>query len=183
MIAPSTIQHHNQNHIARDSASDCGCSCDLVPESDVPTRSLRLEQQSPESSSPDAKHSPKALAFWARKAALRKQPHRCTRCAKPNYNGKKQCDDCRAYAAEYRARKREKPVTVDTAALAQLERRIGNLEHYFARLSAEKRVAYNRGYCAGRRLRRKSAERASYFAALPHAEAQDLREMSHAYAR
>lgn len=136
-----------------------------------------------ESSSPHGKHSPKALAFWAAKAALRKQPLRCTRCAKPNTNGEKQCDACRAYAAEYRARKREKPVTVDSTALARLERRIGNLEHYFAQLSAEKRVAYNRGYCAGRRLHRKSAERASYFDAMPQASAQDLREISHAYAR
>lgn len=129
-------------------------------------------------------HSEKARAFWARKAALRKQPHRCARCAKPNDNGHKQCDACRAYAADYRARKREKPVTVDGTALARLERRIGNLEHYFAQLSAEKRVAYNRGYVAGRRLHRKSAERASYFDALPHGTtAQELAEICHDHRR
>lgn len=183
MIAPSTSNTNKSTHIACASAPVGGCSCDSVPEMDVPTSFFEAGAKSPESSSPGGKHSPKAQAFWARKAALRKQPHRCTRCAKPNANGEKQCDACRAYAAEYRARKREKPVTVDRTALARLERRIGNLEHYFAQLSAEKRVAYNRGYCAGRRLHRKAAERASYFDAMPRATPQDLREISHAYDR
>jgi hypothetical protein len=151
-----------------------------VPAKEGRTMFFEAVAKSPESSSPDGDYSPKALAFWARKAALRKQPHHCTRCAKPHEGGG-QCPDCRAYAAEYRARKREKPVTVDSTALARLERRIGNLEHYFAQLSAEKRIAYNRGYCAGRRLHRKAQERASYFNALPEISRGELAEISHEY--
>ena len=60
------------------------------------------------------------------------------------------------------------------------------LMHYWLqkRRNAEKRVAYNRGYCAGRRLHRKAAERASYYNALPHgATAQELAEISHEHRR
>jgi hypothetical protein len=129
-------------------------------------------------------HCAKAVAFWARKAELRKQPHRCARCAKPNANGHKQCNACRAYATEYRARKRVADFgTVDAKTVAALERRIANLEHYFASLSTAQRVAYNRGYVAGRRLHRKAAERASYFDAMPTATAQELAEISHEYRR
>ncbi len=117
----------------------------------------------------------------AEKNALRKLPGRCTRCAKPNANAKKQCPACLAYAAEYRAAKRTKPVTVDSSQLAALERRVGNLEHYFARLSEAQRVAYKRGYVAGRRLHRRAAERASYFEALPRASAQELAALSHEF--
>ena len=148
---------------------------------DVPTSFFEAGAKSPASSSLGGKHSPKALAFWALKSEARKRPHVCARCAKPNANGHRQCDACRDYSAQYRARKRIKPVTVDAIALAKLERRIGNLEHYFAQLSTENRVSYNRGYCAGRRLHRKSAERASYFAALPTASHEELAQISHEY--
>ena len=142
----------------------------------------------PESSSPDGvklseSQLVKARAFWAAKAERRKSPHHCSRCAKPNNNGHRQCDECRAYSAAYRARKNANPVSVDASALAHLERRVGNLEHYFARMSEVQKVAYKRGYSAGRRLHRESAERASYFDALPTASAQELASISHEYAR
>ena len=72
---------------------------------------------------------------------------------------------------------------VDGSRLAALERRIGNLEHYFARLSAVQLVAYKKGYVAGRRLHRRSVERASYFDALPRATAQELAALSHKFRR
>ena len=183
MIAPSTSNTNKSTHIACASAPVGGCSCDSVPEMDVPTLFFEAGAQSPESSSPGGKHSPKAQAFWARKAALRKQPHRCTRCAKP-HDGGGQCAECKAYAAQYRARKRADGLPpVEPKTLAALEKRVANLEHYFAQLSTANRVAYNRGYIAGRRLHRKAAERASYFDAMPRASAQDLAEISHVYAR
>lgn len=121
------------------------------------------------------------LSRMAEKAELRKQPGHCVRCAKPHAGPAKQCPACLAYAAEYRAAKRTKPVTVDSSKLAALERRIGNLEHYFARLSEAQRVAYKRGYVAGRRLHRRAAERASYYDALPRATAQELAAISHEF--
>lgn len=149
----------------------------------VPTLFFEAGAQSPESSSPGGKHSPKAIAFWARKTELRKQPGRCPRCAKP-HTGEGQCPACRAYAAAYRAKKRNADLPpVEARSVVALEKRVANLEHYFARLSAAQTVAYKRGYCAGRRLHRKSAERARYFDAMPRATAQDLAEISHAYAR
>jgi len=171
MIAPSTS---NTNQIPRAASAPVS--------GDVPTF-FEAGAKSPESSSPGGKHSPKAVAFWQRKAALRKEAHRCSRCAKTNANGFRQCDRCREYAAELRASKRSKPVAVDSGALAAIERRVGNLEHYFAKLSEMQRAAYRQGYCAGRRLHRKSVERASYHDAMPRASGQDLREMSHAYDR
>lgn len=113
-------------------------------------------------------HPAKAVAFWQRKAELRKQPHRCTRCAKPNNNGHKQCDKCRAWSAQYRERKvaEKRGVVVDRAALEKLERRIGNLEHYWAHVSQLGYVQYKRGYRAGQRIHRAASERASYFNAL-----------------
>lgn len=140
---------------------------------------------SPESSSPGGKHSPKALAFWKRKAALRKEPGRCTRCAKPNNNGHKQCDKCREWAAQYRARKvaEKRGVLVDRTTLEALERRIGNLEHYWAHVSLLGYVQYKRGYRAGQRIHKSAQERASYFDAFPRATAQELAEISHEFSR
>ena len=143
----------------------------------------------PESSSPGGKPFPaKAVAFWSRKEALRKQPGRCCRCGKPNSNGKRQCPACAAYAAEYRARKRTTAhgVLIDSRALAALEKRVANLEHYFARLSTVGRVEYKRGYCTGRRIHRKAAERESYREAMEASGGIDhetLEQISHAYAR
>lgn len=175
MIAPSTI---NTNPLVR------VASAAVRDEGDVLTSFFEAGAKSPESSSPGGKNSPKAQAFWQRKAALRKQPHRCTRCAKPHEGGG-QCAACRAYAAEYRARKRAAGLpAVEPATIADLTKRIANLEHYFARLSTQERVAYNRGYCAGRRLHRKATERASYYNHLPHGtSAQELAEISHEHRR
>lgn len=131
-------------------------------------------------------HSPKAQAFWARKAELRKSPMHCGRCAQPHdraATGQAQCPACRAYAAEYRAEKRQSVVTIDRTELGRLERRVANLEHYFARLSTAQTVAYKRGYVAGRRLHRKASEAQSYRGAMPTPAAEDLRAMSHAYTR
>jgi hypothetical protein len=72
---------------------------------------------------------------------------------------------------------------VEPKTIAALEKRVANLENYFANLSTLRRVEYKRGYVAGRRLHRKAQERASYYDAMPHASAQDLREISHAYDR
>ena len=120
----------------------------------------------------------KAQAFWSRKADLRKQPGHCGRCGKPNANGLRTCDKCRSWMAQYRAGKRDAAApTANAAAHFALCRRVANLEHYFARLSEVQRVAYNRGFCAGRRLHRKAQERATYFEALPTPTAQDLREL------
>ena len=130
-----------------------------------------------------AKQLSKAQAFWAAKAKRRRTPGHCSRCGKPNANGHAQCDECRAYAASYRARKRQKFATVDVATLEKLERRIGNLEHYWAHLAELGVMQYKRGYRAGVRKHRESAERASYFDALPHASAQELAEISHEFAR
>jgi hypothetical protein len=127
-------------------------------------------------------HPEKALAFWARKSELRKQPGRCTRCAKPHTGGG-QCPECMAYAAEYRKRRRAAGLpAVEPAAFTALTKRVANLEHYFARLSTLRLVEYKRGYVAGRRLHRKSVERASYFNALPTATPQELAEFSHEFA-
>ena len=134
-----------------------------------------------------AQHA-KASAFWSRKAAIRKTAGHCCRCGKPHNTGKRQCAQCAAYAAEYRARKRTQAhgVMIDSRALASLEKRVANLEHYFARLSTAGRVEFNRGYCAGRRLHRKAAEAQSYRAAMEARGAvgiEDLQQFSHAYAR
>lgn len=122
-------------------------------------------------------HPAKAIAFWARKAALRKQPFRCSRCAKPIKAQHGTCQACRDWMRDYKLRKRP-AVTVDAAALANIERRLGNVEHYFARLSEIARVAYRRGYCAGRRLHRAAQERASYFDALPQISRQELKTIT-----
>lgn len=128
-------------------------------------------------------HPEKAVKFWASKAELRKQPHRCNRCAKPHEGGG-QCPACKAYAAEYRARKRSAGLpVVEPATIAALEKRVANLENYFANLSTLRRVEYKRGYVAGRRLHRKAQARASYFSAMPTASMQELAQISHEYAR
>lgn len=158
---------------------------DRVPdERGVLTPFFEAGAKSPESSSPGGKNFSKAQAFWQRKAALRKQPHRCTRCAKPHTGGG-QCADCKAYAAEYRARKRAKGLLpVEPATVAALAKRVANLEHYFAKLSLLASVAYNRGYRAGVRKHRAASERAGYFNALPHGTtAQELAEISHEHRR
>lgn len=125
------------------------------------------------------------LARMAEKSALRKLPGHCCRCAKPHRGPARQCPACTAYAAEYRAKKlaATRGVMVDSQHLTALERRIGNLEHYFARLSEVSRVSYKRGYVAGRRLHRAADERASYYGALPSATAQELAEISHEFRR
>ena len=125
----------------------------------------------------------KAQAFWAAKAERRRTPGRCGRCGKKNTNGHGQCDECRAWFADYRARKRQKLITVEVAMIEKLERRIANLEHYWAHVSRLGYVQYKRGYRAGQRIHRKSAERASYFDAMPHATAQELAKISHEFAR
>ena len=178
MTAPSTINTNLSKQTARASAA-VG-----VQERDVTTTFFEAGAKSPESSSPGGKHSPKARAFWARKEALRKQPNRCTRCAKPYVGKKKQCPTCLEWAAQYRARKRiEEHGAIDAKAFVALEKRVANLEHYFARLSTLSRVEYKRGYCAGRRLHRKAQDRTSYYAAMPQASAQELAELSHEYRR
>lgn len=141
---------------------------------------MRPEPDAESSSPPEKTFPAKAVAFWRRKEELRRQPGRCCRCGKPNANGNRQCDACREYAAKYRARKRfqKHGVMVDSMALADIERRLSNVEHYFARLSELQRASYNRGYCAGRRLRITAQERASYFDAMPRMSAQELRTIS-----
>ena len=96
----------------------------------------------------------KALAFWALKTERRKSPLFCGRCAKPlahHERGCRQCDVCRERAAAYRARKRQKPITVDSAELARLETRIAKVEHNLAIVQRDARASYKRGYCAGRK--------------------------------
>jgi len=131
----------------------------------------------------------KARTFWSRKAALRKQPMHCGRCGThlgtlaEQPDAPRQCAECRAWAADYRARKRSKVVAVEAGMLAKLERRVGNLEHYFARLSEVHSVAYNRGYRAGVRKHRASAEKAGYVAAMPEISLQEAAEISHEFTR
>ena len=132
----------------------------------------------------------KAKAAWAIKAAARAIATNCCRCGKPHdrkATGHKQCPACLAYAAEYRRRKRvgEHGAT-DAKTVAALEKRVANLEHYFARLCTAERVAYNRGYVAGRRLHRRAAESQSYRDAMEARGSvgfEDLQQLSHAYAR
>jgi hypothetical protein len=86
--------------------------------------------------------------------------------------------------AEYRARRRSADLpAVDKLCLADLRRRVANLEHYFAQLSTLQRAAWNRGYLTGRRLHRKSQERASYFNALPKISLQEAARISHEFGR
>jgi hypothetical protein len=145
---------------------------------------FEADAKTPESSSPDGDKFTKARAFWARKELLRKSPHHCGRCAKPHIGEGKQCPACKAYAVKYRAKRRNADMpAVEPKTIAALEKRIANLEHYFARLSTQGRVEYKKGYCAGRRLHRKSAERARYYDAMPRAAAQELAQISHEYAR
>jgi hypothetical protein len=91
----------------------------------------------------------KARAFWAAKAARRKSPFNCGRCgnillfrAHPESDGAgRMCPKCCAWMANYRRRKREKPVTVDAGALAALETRIAKAEHNLAMMQLASRVA------------------------------------------
>ena len=126
----------------------------------------------------------KAAAFWDRKQSNRRKPGHCGGCGKPSDNGQRTCTKCRERGAKLRDRKRvEEHGATDAKTVAALEKRVANLEHYFARISTLAKVEYNRGYCAGRRLHRKAQERASYHDAMPRATAQELAEISHAYAR
>ena len=187
MTASSTSKNLNSKHSNSRNASASVGGCSAV-DSDVSEKRdvsfFEADAKSPESSSPDGRKFPeKALKFWADKAPRRKMPHHCNRCGKPHRGGG-QCPACKTYAAKYRARKRAALMPqVEPKTIASLEKRVANLENYFANLSTLRRMEYKRGYCAGRRLHRKAQERASYFDALPTASRQELAEISHEYAR
>jgi hypothetical protein len=121
----------------------------------------------------------KARAFWAAKAARRKSPFNCGRCgnillfrAHPESDGAgRMCPKCRAWMADYRRRKREKPVTVDAGALAALETRIAKVEHNLAMMQLASRVAYKQGYAVCECKHRRNTRR--YADALPTISAQE----------
>lgn len=87
----------------------------------------------------------KARDFHARIAAARKIPGNCGRCGKPNSNGLKQCDRCRAYSKAYKARQAKAPRSLTTLDVTALMRRVCSLEMRLAKVETElavRRTAY-----------------------------------------
>jgi hypothetical protein len=119
----------------------------------------------------------KAREFHARIAAARKLPGNCGRCGKPNANGHRQCDRCRAYSKKYKLAQSQEPVTVDVKALRHLTARVASLELSVARLQLDARTAYKRGYRTGQRIEQK--RRDCYEP--PNITKAELSTMNHAY--
>jgi hypothetical protein len=93
----------------------------------------------------------KAEAYWRNLNQRRKAPGHCGRCGRPWTGLSRQCDRCHDYGKRKRQARKVKPVTVDTAALEALTRRIGFLEIAFARLQIANATAYRRGWDKGHR--------------------------------
>ena len=120
----------------------------------------------------------KSRDFHARIAAARKLPGNCGRCAKPNTNGHRQCDRCRAYSKKYKLAQSQEQVTVDAKALRHLTARVASLELSVARLQLEARTAYKRGYRMGQRIEQKRRDRYEP----PSITKGELSTMNHVYA-
>ena len=118
----------------------------------------------------------KKEAYHARLKVLRAMPGRCRRCARES--ALRTCGKCADYFARYRASKRSVPITVETAQLDALTRRVASLEHAVALLQAKARDAFQRGYRSGQR-----GERKARFAESPEISFQELSTMNHAYGR
>lgn len=87
----------------------------------------------------------KAKDFHARIAAARKIPGNCGRCGKPNSNGHRQCDRCRAYSKAYKARQGKVPRSLTALDATALMRRVCSLEMRLAKVETElavRRTAY-----------------------------------------
>lgn len=119
----------------------------------------------------------KARDFHARIAAARKLPGNCGRCAKPNANGHRQCDRCRAYSKKYKLAQSQEPVTVDAGTLRHLTARVASLEHELARMQVDARAQYKKGYRTGAAHERK--RRDAYQP--PSISLQELSTINHAY--
>lgn len=125
-----------------------------------------------------------ARAYHAKIAALRKQPGNCGRCGKPNTNGHKRCDRCRAYEKQYKTAKRLQGVDVTPLTVAQLVRRVQTLEMAVARLELWREYKghlvrkVTRKSAAIQQERRKAAARLD---AMPRITEQELATMNHAY--
>lgn len=127
----------------------------------------------------------KARERWHRQKALRESPGHCSHCGRlhDGANGKRRCPKCVESQKKSRQKKSSAILEVGREELHRLERRIGAMENYVAKLRAFGRIEYNRGYVAGRRLHRRAVESAGYFGAMPRASVQELAQISHAYAR
>jgi hypothetical protein len=85
----------------------------------------------------------KARDFHARIAAARKVAGNCGRCGKPNTNGHRQCDRCRAYSKAYKARQAKAPRSIVTLDVTALMRRVCSLEMRLAKVETELAVRRN----------------------------------------
>jgi hypothetical protein len=123
----------------------------------------------------------KARAFHARIAALRKQPGNCGRCGKPNANGLKQCDRCRAYMKAYKEAVAKKPRSIATFDANALMRRVVSLEMRLAKVECELALRRNTYRYVHRRqavlLKRSRPQWEP-----PTITKQELSTMNHAYA-
>jgi hypothetical protein len=130
----------------------------------------------------------KARAYHAKLAAIRKMPGNCGRCGKPNANGRKQCDNCRAYSAAYKAGKRivqaKEALNKNPILLTALIRRIESLEATVAKIDLWKEYTGTKVRTYNRRmaqLKRRKAEAVARYDAMPRMSMQELATMSHAY--
>ena len=130
----------------------------------------------------------KARAFHAMQAALRKLPGNCGRCGKPNSNGFKQCDRCRAYQKRYKAELTgNKLLTVPqefAKAMEQFRRELNAIRRTVKVMANARRESYLRGFMAGQINRRRNRNKhlAKYLDAYPTITKQELATMNHAYA-
>lgn len=111
---------------------------------------------------------------------LRLDKKNCGRCGKPNSNGHRQCDRCRAYAVEYKARMRGDIYDAQQAAgmIVQMRRELSRLRATITNMANDRRRSYAKGYAKGFETGKTTAK---YFDTLPEMSKQELSTISHAY--